>query len=163
MKWGTHGAYNGIGLSRNVSTNTCSRSTPPPFHILPLAWLFTLGKGKMGGAWRLSWNWPVQECFNEHVLKIDTSTPSYGKVHQHGKDRFDYLDVNKGVRCPTSGGHKDPTSRTQVPPPLHILPLVWLFTLGKGNIGAAWCLYCHAESVRTARACRYHHPCIYYP
>ena len=50
--------------------------------------------------------------------------------------------IRKGVRCPTSGGHKDPTSRDQVPPPFHILPLVWLFTLRKGDMGPAWCLYC---------------------
>ena len=31
---------------------------------------------------------------------------------------------------------------TGAPPPFHILPLVWLFALGKGNMGTAWALYC---------------------
>ena len=54
----------------------------------------------------------TQECFNQHVLKVHESTPGYGQVNGHGKHRLDYQGIAPGVRCKSSSGHPDPTSKT---------------------------------------------------
>ena len=45
----------------------------------------------------------TQELLNEHVLEIDPSTIDYERV-------TDYQAVRESVRCPSSGGHSDPSA-----------------------------------------------------
>merc|ERR1712086_915622 len=45
----------------------------------------------------------TQELLNEHVLEIDPSTIDYERV-------TDYQAVRASVRCPSSGGHSDPSA-----------------------------------------------------
>ena len=54
----------------------------------------------------------TQDCLNQHVLKIDPTTPEYPTSAGHGKTRLDYTDISGGVRCAATGGHPDVGSST---------------------------------------------------
>ena len=57
--------------------------------------------------------WVDQECLNQHVLKVDASTPQYGdhSATGHGAHRTDYTNMDPAVRCRTSGGLPDDSAQ----------------------------------------------------
>ena len=62
-----------------------------------------------------------------------TETTSYNRADAEFK--FMSNMVTSDSSDPSSMLSMPDLITTQVPPPFHILPLVWLFTLGKGKMG----------------------------
>ena len=55
---------------------------------------------------------------------------------------------SRATACPSCVHAVPIGSQAHVPPPFHKLPLVWLFTLGNGEMGATWCVPCVEERLR---------------